>query len=153
MIDYIIGNMWQVWTIVAVICLIIELSSGDFYFICFSIGAAVTAIAAACGCSFLWSLGIFALISVLSLFFVRPMLVKKMHTKPTVSNADAIIGKRGRVTETIEANGYGRVIVGGDDWKAQSIDGKEIEKGTLVTVKNRESIIIEVDKWVEAEES
>lgn len=146
MIDYIIGNIWQVWTVIAIVCLVVELSSGDFYFVSFSIGAAVTAIAAAFGCPFGWSLGVFAAASVLSLFFIRPALVRKMQVKESVSNADAIIGKRGRVTEAIEVNGYGRVSVGGDDWKAQSIDGEAIEKGTLVTVTNRESIIITVEK-------
>ncbi len=146
MIDYIIGNIWQVWTVIAIVCLVVELSSGEFYFLSFSIGAAVTAIAAAFGCPFGWSLGVFAAASVLSLFFIRPALVRKMQVKESVSNADAIIGKRGRVTEAIEVNGYGRVAVGGDDWKAQSIDGEAIEKGTLVTVTNRESIIITVEK-------
>ena len=146
MIDYIIGNIWQVWTVIAIVCLVVELSSGDFYFVSFSIGAAVTAIAAAFGCPFGWSLGVFAAASVLSLFFIRPALVRKMQVKESVSNADAIIGKRGRVTETIKANDYGRVSVGGDDWKAQSADGEAIEKDTLVTVTKRESIIITVEK-------
>jgi len=145
MIEFISENMWQVWAVAAVLCLIIELSSGDFYFTCFSVAAAITAIASACGCPFVWGLGIFALVSILSLFFVRPLLVKKMHTKSTVSNADAIIGKRGRVTETIETDGYGRVAVGGDDWKAQTADGSKIEKGALVIVTARESIIITVE--------
>lgn len=146
MIDYIIGNIWQTWTVIAIICLVVEISSGDFYFVSFSIGAAATAIAAALGCPFGWSLGVFALASVLSLFFIRPLLLEKMRTKDTVSNADAIIGKRGRVTETIEANGgYGRVAVGGDDWKAQSVDGAAIEKGTFVIVRQRESIIVTVE--------
>ncbi len=145
MIDYIIGNIWQIWTVIAIICLVVELSSGDFYFVSFSIGAAVTAIAAALGCPLGWSLGVFALASVLSLFFIRPALVRRMQVKETVSNADAIIGKRGRVTETIEANGYGRVSVGGDDWKALSLDGSQIEKGTQVKVTSRESIIITVE--------
>ena len=37
MIEYFLSNMWQVWAVVAVICLILELSSGDFFIICFSI--------------------------------------------------------------------------------------------------------------------
>ncbi len=39
MIEYFLANMWQVWGIIAVLCLILELSSGDFFIICFSIGA------------------------------------------------------------------------------------------------------------------
>ena len=29
MIEYFLANMWQVWAIVAIVCLILELSSGD----------------------------------------------------------------------------------------------------------------------------
>ena len=39
MIEYLAENMWQVWAIIAIVCLILELSSGDFFIICFSIGA------------------------------------------------------------------------------------------------------------------
>lgn len=49
MADYIMNNVWQVWAIAAVICLILELSSGDFFIICFSIGAVASAIGAAIG--------------------------------------------------------------------------------------------------------
>ena len=31
MIEYIIANLWLLWTIIALVCLVLELSSGDFY--------------------------------------------------------------------------------------------------------------------------
>ena len=37
MIDYIMQNLWQMWAVVAVICLILELTAGDFFIICFAI--------------------------------------------------------------------------------------------------------------------
>ena len=49
MIEYFLQNMWQVWGIIAVLCLILELSSGDFFIICFSIGAVFAIIAAVIG--------------------------------------------------------------------------------------------------------
>ena len=49
MIDYFFANMWQIWAIVAVVCLILELSSGDFFITCFSIGAVFAVIGAAAG--------------------------------------------------------------------------------------------------------
>ena len=49
MIDYLIANMWQVWAVIAVVCLILELSSGDFFIICFSIGAVFALISAVVG--------------------------------------------------------------------------------------------------------
>jgi membrane protein implicated in regulation of membrane protease activity len=61
-----------------------------------------------------------------------------------VSNADALIGREGRVRETIEADGFGRVAIDGDVWKAKSQTGEAISAGTAVKVVNRESTIITV---------
>ena len=82
----------------------------------------------------------------LSLFFVRPAALRYLHKNDDqrVSNADAIIGREGRVVETIEADGFGRVAIDGDVWKAVTEDGSPIEKGQKVTVVSRESIIITV---------
>ena len=44
MIEYISQHVWQLWAVVAVICLIFELMAGDFFIICFSIGAVFAAI-------------------------------------------------------------------------------------------------------------
>ncbi|MCF0202669.1 MAG: NfeD family protein [Bacteroidaceae bacterium] len=146
MIDYIVENQWQMWTLFAVACLILELTSGDFFILCFSIGAAATAIASATGCSFLVCLAVFAVVSVLCLFFLRPTLLKKMHKESKVSNADAIIGRTGTVSEDIPEGGYGRVALDGDDWKALSADATAIEKGTKVKIISRDSIIIKVER-------
>ena len=146
MIEYFADHMWQLWTVVAVVCLILELMNGDFFIMCFDIGGVCSAIAAAVGAGVYWQLGIFALCSVLSLFFVRPAALRYLHKNDDqrVSNADAIIGREGRVVETIEADGFGRVAIDGDVWKAVTEDGSPIEKGQKVTVVSRESIIITV---------
>ena len=90
----------------------------------------------------------FVLASLLSLLFVRPRLVKALHGKrrERPSNADALMGRIGRVSEAIEQGGYGRVAIDGDDWKAVSADGAYIPLGQNVRVVGRESIIITVEK-------
>ena len=95
---------------------------------------------------FLWQLLLFAVLSVLCLFFVRPVMLRYFHRNDPdrKSNADALIGQEGRVSETIVADGYGRVAIDGDDWKAVSADGREIAKGSKVRVVSRDSIIITV---------
>ena len=47
MIDYFAQHLWQMWAGIAVVCLILELTAGDFFIICFSVGAAFAAIVAA----------------------------------------------------------------------------------------------------------
>lgn len=147
MIDYFVSNLWQAWTLLCIICLILELFSGDFFIMCFSIAAFI----AACVSPVVGGVAqiiIFALASVLCLLFVRPVALRYLHkTKDErTSNIDAIIGRTGRVSETIEQNGHGRVAIDGDDWKATSVDGQEIEKGTQVEVVSIDSIIISVKR-------
>ena len=147
MIEYLAANMWQVWAVVSIVCLILELSSGDFFIICFSIGAVFGAVAAAVGMSIYWQLALFALFSILSIFFVRPVALRYLHKNEDnrVSNADALIGRTGKVTETVEADGFGWVAIDGDVWKAVTQAGKDIPTGTKVNVVGRESIIITVE--------
>ena len=147
MIDFFSTNVWLIWVIISIICLILELSSGDFFILCFAIGSAVAAIVAAFVPSVTVQIITFAVVSALSLLLVRPALIKKLHKphKERPSNVEAMIGREGRVTEDIEAGGYGRVAVDGDDWKAVSVDGSAINAGTRVRITKMESIIATVE--------
>lgn len=147
MIEYLLANMWQIWAIVAIVCLILELSSGDFFIICFSIGAVFAVIAAAVGLDAYWQIAIFALFSLIAIFTVRPVALRYLHknepNKP--SNADALLGRTGRVTEEIPAEGTGYVQIDGDQWRAVSSTKTAIATSTTVRVVNRESTIITVE--------
>lgn len=148
MIEYFSHNLWQVWAIIAVVCLILELFSGDFFILCFAIGAAVSLVCALLGLGLTAQIIIFALASVLSVMFVRPVALKWFHRNDPnrASNADALLGRQGRVSQTIEAGGNGRVAIDGDDWKAVSADGQTIARGATVRVVDRDSIILTVQK-------
>jgi len=147
MIEYFSQNLWQVWAIIAVVSLILELFSGDFFIMCFAIGAAASLLCALCGLSLTAQIIIFSVASVLSVLFVRPVALKYFHRNDPqrASNADALLGREGRVSQTIVAGGDGRVAIDGDDWKAVSADGSAIAQGTPVRVVGRESIIITVE--------
>lgn len=146
MIEYFTNNLWLLWTLIAAICLIIELCSGDFFLMCFCIGSIVGVLLSFTSLGFLTQLTIVVVISVLCLFFVRPVWLKHLSKDNKVSNADAIIGRIGTVSQDIIENDFGRVALDGDDWKAQSVDGQFIAKGTKVEIISRESIIINVKK-------
>lgn len=148
MYDYIAQNLWLFWTVITFVCLIMELTSGDFYVTCFAIGAIVSVLASLLGCPFWAQVLVWAVCSVLSILFIRPYLVKALrkgadHRK---SNADALIGQIGEVSETIVKGGYGRVKLDGDDWKSVAVNvSSNIERGTKVRVVGRESIILTVE--------
>lgn len=146
MIEYFQSNLWQLWALVSLLCLILELTSGDFFIMCFSLGAIPALIASLFGTSFTAQIIIFAVCSALCIFFVRPIALKYLHKHDErLSNAEALIGREGRVTQTIEAGDYGRVAVDGDDWKARSATGERIAKETRVRIVKLDSIIVTVE--------
>ena len=102
--------MWQMWAAVAVVCLILELTAGDFFIICFSIGAVFACLTDALGGGSVAQLIVCAAFTLISLFFVRPFAVRFLHRNDSnrVSNADALLGRKGRVVETVKADSYGR---------------------------------------------
>ncbi|MBR1469727.1 MAG: NfeD family protein [Prevotella sp.] len=147
MIDYLAQHLWQMWAVIAVLCLILELTAGDFFILCFSIGAAFAAMSAAFGAGFYVQLAVFAVFTLVSLFLVRPFALRYLHRNDQnrVSNADALLGRKGRVVEPIEADGFGRVQIDGDVWKAVSKSDEAIPVGETVCVVDRESTIITVE--------
>jgi membrane protein implicated in regulation of membrane protease activity len=146
--DYLLQHLWQIWTAIAVVCLILELMAGDFFILCFSIGAVFAAITAALGASLYWQLPVFAVFTLICLFWVRPFAQRCLHKgeDTRVSNADALIGRQGRVVETIRGNGFGRVQIDGDVWKAVTNETTDIPESAVVRVVGRESTIITVER-------
>jgi len=145
MIDYIVGNLWLIWAIIMFGCLILELSSGDFFVTCFAIGALI-----AMGASFIvpfWAqVLVWAVCSVLSIWFIRPKLLRRLHAggEERLSNADALIGRIGTVITPISPGHSGYVKVDGDEWKAVAEMSETIEQGSKVEIISRDSIIVTV---------
>ncbi|MBQ2127962.1 MAG: NfeD family protein [Prevotella sp.] len=147
MIEYISQNLWQFWAVIAVVCMILELTSGDFFILCFAIGGAVAAIIAPFS-SFYVQLAVFAVVSVVSIFTFRPLALRWFHRNDPdrVSNADALIGREGKVREAIPEGDYGRVAIDGDVWRAKSQDGASVAEGETVVVIARESTLLTVER-------
>lgn len=147
MIDYLSNNLWLVWTLICVLALILEVSSGTFYILCFAIGAAFAIVVSLFSIPFWLQVLLFVVVSVLSIFCVRPLMLRWLHPSKDsrVSNADALLGRIGVVIEPITAKQPGYVKIDGDEWKAVAKDGIEIAKGQQVKVVGRDSIIVTVE--------
>jgi len=101
----------------------------------FAVGALAALIAALCGLSFVWQMGIFVFVSAIVLIITRP-LVRKVQGRKYATNYELDIGKQAVVIEPINNQiGKGRVKLDGTDWSARSENGELIEEGTVVTVK------------------
>lgn len=141
-------QIYQIWLIVAIVLVIVEICTAGFGSICFAIGAAFSALAAGLGVhSLAWQIAIFAVVSLLTFIFLRPVVMRFLDkkSKDVKTNAEALVGRKGIVSERIDAAQHtGRVAVDGDDWKAVSADGSVIEKGVEVEILKLDSIILTV---------
>ncbi len=148
MVDYFMTNLWLAWLIISIVCVIVEMTSFDFFVTCFAIGALGAMVGAIVGVPFWMQIIVWAVVSVLSIMFIRPALTNVIHAHgdKRLSNADALIGKEGKVIETIIADGFGYVKIDGDEWRSVAADGLEIAKGEKVKVISRDSIILTVTK-------
>ncbi|MDD7462738.1 MAG: NfeD family protein [Prevotellaceae bacterium] len=144
--DFLFFDLWILWLIVSLLCLIIELLSGTLYILCLAIGSLIACLSSFLGIPFEWQILVFALASLASVFLIRPLALSFLHRgeDKRKSNVDALIGKQGVVIETIEQDGSGYIKVDGDEWKAVSIDGLDIPKGTKVQIVRMDSIIATV---------
>lgn len=147
MIDYLTTNFWLLWTLVCVVALILEVSSGTFYLMCFAIGAVGAVMVSLMGTPLWLQVLVFSAISAVSVFCVRPLLVKCLHPvqKERLSNASALVGRQGVVIEPISAERSGYVRVDGDEWRAVTADGTMIERGVNVRITAINSIVVTVE--------
>lgn len=139
--------VYQIWLIVAIVLVIVEICTAAFGSICFAIGAGFSALAAGLGAGLTWQIVIFVVVSLLTFVFLRPFMLKFLDrkSKDVKTNAEALVGRKAVVSERIDASQLtGRVAVDGDDWKAVSADGSVIEKGAIVEIVKLDSIILTV---------
>ncbi|MBP5260443.1 MAG: NfeD family protein [Paludibacteraceae bacterium] len=135
------------WLIATILFVLFELVTSGFGVVCFAIGSLVAAVAAFAGGGFSWQIGLFSAGSLLSLVFVRPLMLKYLtrDRDSVASNVDALTGRRCVVVETIDTGaGTGYVKIDGDVWKAVSADQSVIPAGTQVEVVRQDSIVLTV---------
>lgn len=145
-------EVYQIWLIAAIVLVILEIATAGFGVICFAIGAGLAALAAFLGVeNLVWQIVIFAAVSFLTFLFLRPVVMRflEKRSKDVKTNAEAIVGRKGFVSERIDvAQHTGRVAIDGDDWKAVSEDGSVIEKGQSVEIVKLDSIIVTVKQTI-----
>ena len=134
------------WTIIGIAGFIIEIFTPGFFAASLGIGAFFGAITSLFTDSLEYQMYAMAGGSLLSFVLIRPLWKKYLlSTKDVKTNADALIGKIGIVSEEISTKEHsGRVAIDGDDWQAISEDGTVIEAGSQVEVIKRESIVLTV---------
>ena len=134
-------ELWHWWVIGGIVLFILEIFTPGFVLACFGVSCLLTA-----GVSFLngdikVQILTFSVASIVIFFGIRPFFLRYIspYGKGVKTNVDALVGRAGIVTEDIDPDKYsGRVIVGGEDWRAVSNKGEAIVKGSKIIVKRVE---------------
>lgn len=136
------------WLVAFIVLIIIEAVTLNLTTIWFAAGAAVAYICALLGIGFAGQFTVFVIVSLVLLFFTKPV-AQKYATKHFVkTNAEELIGQTAKTTSVINnAEGYGSAIINGQEWTAVSSDDSVIiEKGTQVIVKEIRGVKLIVEK-------
>lgn len=140
-------SMTTLWIAVMVVLLVFEAITVGLTSIWFAVGALVSAVAAMLHAPVWLQIVLFLLVSVIVLYFTRPLVKKYVNGKTQPTNADMIIGADCRVTERIDnISGTGAVYVDGKTWTARSENDEIIEKDELVKACRIEGVKIIVSR-------
>lgn len=146
-------SMTTFWIIAMVAFLVIEAATAGLTSIWFAVGALAAMFAAMLKAQLWLQVLIFVVFSAAALYFTRPLVKKYINGKVVPTNADAVIGKPCRVTETIDnVAGTGAVYVDGKTWTARSEKEEIIEAGELVQAARIEGVKLIVNKAAETAE-
>lgn len=141
---------WQIWMIIGIICIIIEIFDPAFFFL--SLGAAaiitglITLLIPSPAFSTALQILVFAILSFLAFLSMRKIGKKILSVTDKDTNVYALKGQVGIVTKAIPEHGKGYVKIGGEEWSAIEKDNKAIDLDTKVTVLNIDGnkVIVEV---------
>lgn len=124
------------WLILLIICIGIELPTMGLTTIWFAGGALVAIFAAVVGAPIWLQAVIFIVVSLLLLFFTRPVAVKYFNKDRVKTNVESMVGRQAIVISEVDnLQGIGQVTVGGQEWSARSADDHvTIAVGAVVTV-------------------
>lgn len=130
-------NLTTIWLVVFVACIAIEIITMGLTTIWFAGGALVAAIGAALGAPIWLQAVFFGAVSLVLLYFTRPVAVKYFNKDRIKTNAESLVGKQAVVISEIDnLQGIGQVSVNGQEWSARTVEeGITLTEGSVVIVR------------------
>jgi hypothetical protein len=135
----------EIWAIIGVVMMIIEIFAVSFFFLFVGLGALVTALLSWMGItdSLITQLIVFSVISAASMLIFRKKLQQSFNDKGTDYNE--FEGEKAKVISPISPNGEGKVFFRGADWIAYTEGNLEIPANSPVTIKKANGIRLLVE--------
>lgn len=134
-----------IWLALAILFLIVEGTTVSLVSIWFAAGAFAAVAVTLLGGELWLQILVFLAVAAVTLACLRPLFRRFIKPKVVATNADAVIGSTGYVTEDIDnLTAQGQVKLGGMYWTARSTEGLRISTGTKITVDKIEGVKVYV---------
>lgn len=124
------------WLVLLIICIAVEVPTLGLTTIWFAGGALAAIFMAVIGAPIWLQATVFIVVSLVLLFFTRPIAVKYFNKDRVKTNVESMVGRQAIVISEIDnLQGIGQVTVGGQEWSARSADDQvKIVVGAVVAV-------------------
>lgn len=131
-------SMVTVWLIALIALVVIELLTMGLTTVWFAGGALVGVVLALIGAPIWLQVIAFLVVSLLLLFFTRPIAAKYFNRDRSRTNVESLIGRQGVVISEIDnLQGIGQVRIDGQVWSARSVEeGVAVPVGAVVVIES-----------------
>ncbi len=146
-------EMIIIWLVVLIVAIVVEVATMGLTSIWFAGGALVAVLSAVLGLPIFLQVLLFFMVSLLMLFFTRPVAVKYFNKDRVKTNVESLVGRQAVVTSEIDnLQAIGQVTVGGQEWSARSCEDRvRIPVGSVVNVVSISGVklIVRMDTQME----
>ncbi len=147
-----IMTMMIIWLVVLIAAVVVEVLTMGLTTIWFAGGALVAIVATLLHAPIAAQVILFFVVSLLLLFFTRPVAVKYFNKDRVKTNVESLVGRQAIVISEINnIQGTGQVTVGGQQWSARSADDRAVvPAGAVVNVLsiNGVKLIVRADEMM-----
>ncbi len=136
-------DYWQIWAVSGIVLIIIEMLTPTMFFLNLALACFATAGAAFYFKDWNVLIPLWVCLSLLFLFVLRPLLVKKHDEKKTSTGMAQYVGKRAKVIEKSGKNN-GVISIFDERWNAVSNKGDMPSPGKFVIIEKNEDLVMYV---------
>ena len=131
-----------IWLGIMIVLLAIEVATLGLTTLWFAGGSLIAFFAALLHAPVFLQILLFLIVSIVLLFFTRPIAMRYLNKSRVKTNVETIIGKEAVVTQDIHnLHAKGQVVVGGMEWTARtSTNDETIEKGAVVVIEKVDGV-------------
>ena len=142
------SEMVTLWLVVLIVSIGVEVATLGLTSIWFAGGAVVAVIVAAVHGPVWLQILLFFAVSLLLLFFTRPIAVRYFNRDRVRTNVESMIGRQAIVVSEIDnMQGIGQVTVNGMEWSARStINELKIAVGHVVVIRAVDGVKLIVEE-------